>query len=439
MILRTFLFFTLIFLSLFFFHFGYQAIKDIYFVSAIKIDEKKESDFDEKNKEDFNLRTSESLIKENFEAEFSAFVQKEIVLIVKQNDTFTKLIKPYVKNNRIRQQIINSINKEFDLKKLNVGQKILLYVFNLDDKNEISKIVIPLNFNTDLVVEKNNHDSNYYVNKINLPITTDLVAQKYSISNSLFNDGRKANVPLTILAEVIKLYSFDIDFQRDIRKENKLEIMYKVFYNENRRTISYGEIQYVNLTMQKNNLEYFLFKTSNGLLDYFNREGKNVKKTLMKTPVDGAKLSSSYGMRKHPILGYNKKHLGVDFAAPKNTPIYAAGNGNIEYAGRNGDYGKYIRIRHNSAYKTAYAHLNLVKKGISRGVRVNQGQIIGYVGSTGRSSGPHLHYEVIYKGKRINPMTMKLPSGKALNNKELEKFKESSMSIYSDFLFHLFE
>ena len=146
MILRTFLFFTLIFLSLFFFHFGYQAIKDIYFVSAIKIDEKKESDFDEKNKEDFNLRTSESLIKENFEAEFSAFVQKEIVLIVKQNDTFTKLIKPYVKNNRIRQQIINSINKEFDLKKLNVGQKILLYVFNLDDKNEISKIWISLLF-----------------------------------------------------------------------------------------------------------------------------------------------------------------------------------------------------------------------------------------------------------------------------------------------------
>ena len=159
----------------------------------------------------------------------------------------------------------------------------------------------------------------------------------------------------------------------------------------------------------------------------------------MKTPLDGARVSSNYGMRKHPILGYNKIHQGVDFAAPKGTPVFAAGNGIIEFTGRNGGYGKYIRIRHNSSYKTAYGHLNTYNKGISKGVRVNQGQIIGFVGSSGRSSGPHLHYEVIYQNTPINPMTMKLPSGKVLKTKELKKFKNSIKIIYSDFLFHLFE
>jgi len=241
------------------------------------------------------------------------------------------------------------------------------------------------------------------------------------------------------LAEIIRLYSFDIDFQRDIQKGNKLEIMYKILYNEQRNDKSYGDIEYVNLTFNKNNLEYFIFKTSEGFIDYFNREGKNVRKALMKTPLDGARISSNFGNRKHPILGYNKLHRGVDFAAPTGTPVYAAGNGVIEYANRNGGYGKYIRIRHNSSYKTAYAHLNSFKKGISKGTRVNQGQIIGYVGSTGRSTGPHLHYEVIYQGKAINPMKMKLPSGKILKGKELIKFTELSKTIYSNFLFHLFE
>tara|TARA_Y100000588_G_C14182382_1_gene894232 strand:+ start:710 stop:1357 length:648 start_codon:yes stop_codon:yes gene_type:complete len=215
--------------------------------------------------------------------------------------------------------------------------------------------------------------------------------------------------------------------------------MYEVFYNKNRRTVSYGKIKYTNLTLHDNNLEYFLFKTSEGFFDYFNRNGKNVRKALMKTPLDGAKLSSGFGTRKHPILGYNKFHKGIDFAAAIGTPIYAAGNGTIEYAGRNGGYGKYIRIRHNGSYKTAYAHLNNFNKGISKGVRVNQGQIIGYVGSTGLSTGPHLHYEIIYQGKPINPLKMKLPSTKTLKGAELEKFKNLVKTIYSDFLFNLYE
>ncbi len=206
--------------------------------------------------------------------------------------------------------------------------------------------------------------------------------------------------------------------------------MYEVFYNEQRREVAFGNILYSNLILQKRELEYFLFETSEGI-DYFDRKGKNVRKALMKTPIDGARLSSGFGMRKHPILGYNVKHRGVDFAAPTGTPVFAAGNGKIEFIGTNGAYGKYIRIKHNNSYKTAYAHLSGYKKGISKSVRVNQGEIIGYVGSTGRSTGPHLHYEVIFNGKKINPMKMKLPSGKSLKNEELNKFLEYSEEIFS--------
>jgi murein DD-endopeptidase MepM/ murein hydrolase activator NlpD len=186
-------------------------------------------------------------------------------------------------------------------------------------------------------------------------------------------------------------------------------------------------------------MEYFQFKTDDGFFDYFNRQGKNIKKPILKTPIDGARLSSSFGMRKHPILGYSKLHRGVDFAAPKGTPVYAGGNGVIEYAGYNGGYGKYIRIRHNNAYKTAYAHLSGFKKGVSKGKRVNQGDIIGYVGSTGNSTGNHLHYEILFQNKQINPMKMKLPSGKILLGSELERLKDEVKVIYAQHLYTLYE
>ncbi len=172
---------------------------------------------------------------------------------------------------------------------------------------------------------------------------------------------------------------------------------------------------------------------------HYDLNGKSIQKALMKTPINGARLSSIYGMRKHPISGFNKMHKGIDFAAPKGTPVYAGGNGVIERAGRNGGYGNYIRIRHNNEYKTAYAHLSGFKKRISKGVRVNQGEVIGYVGSTGRSTGPHLHYEIIYQNKQINPLTLKLPSGKILEGKELERFRKNYKMILANHLNNLFE
>jgi len=358
----------------------------------------------------------------------------EKIIIVKKNDTFSKIIDPYFDNKNIKNLIINKLQKEFDLRTLKIGQYIYIYE---NKKNKVEKIILPVNFETDVTLKIESDD--IILSKEENKISKEMSSTEFIISSSLYSDGIKAGIPLPILTQAIKLYSFDIDFQRDIKKNTKLKISFEKFYNLKRGLIKYGNIEYINLIIENKELEYFLFETGEGFYDYFNSEGKNVKKSLLKTPIDGAKLSSNFGMRKHPILGYNKLHKGVDFAAKRGTPIYAGGNGVIEFVGNNGGYGKYIRIRHNNEYKTAYAHLSNFQKGIFKGARVNQGDIIGFVGSTGNSTGSHLHYETIYQNKQINPMTIKLPSGKILQGDELRKFVKVSKKIYAKYLFNLYE
>jgi len=358
----------------------------------------------------------------------------EKIIIVKKNDTFSKIIDPYFDNKYIKNLIIENLKKEFDLRTLKIGQYIYLYQ---NKQNMIIKIMFPIDFETDIILKIESDD--VILSKEETKASREMGSKEFIISSSLYSDGIKAGIPLPILTQAIKLYSFDIDFQRDIKKNTKLEISFEKFYNSKSKKTKYGNIEYINLIIENKELEYFLFETDGGFYDYFNSDGKNVKKSLLKTPIDGARLSSNFGMRKHPILGYNKLHKGVDFAAKSGTPIYAGGNGVIEFAGNNGGYGKYIRIRHNNEYKTAYAHLSKFKKGISKGARVNQGNIIGFVGSTGNSTGPHLHYEIIYQTKQINPMTMKLPSGKILKGDELKQFINMSKKIYARYLFNLYE
>tara|TARA_B100000427_G_scaffold166158_1_gene138021 strand:- start:1037 stop:2350 length:1314 start_codon:yes stop_codon:yes gene_type:complete len=355
------------------------------------------------------------------------------IIIVKKNDTFSGIISPFL-NNKLKNLVIKNLSKEFNLNNLNINQKIFLYENN---KKILKKIVLPINFSNNIIVNIDNDKVNIVNEKIE--IIKDIFSIKFVINTSLYKDGINAGVPVSVLIDLIKLYSFDIDFQRDIKKNNKLEVSYETLYNPVRNETAYGNIKYVNLEIQNKNLEYFIFKTDEGFYDYFNRKGKNVKKALLKTPLDGARLSSGFGMRKHPISGFNKIHKGVDFAAPTGTPIYAGGNGVIEYIGNNGGYGKYIRIRHNNEYKTAYAHLSKYKKNIYKGKRVSQGDIIGYVGSTGNSTGPHLHYEIIFQNKQVNPMNIKLPSGKILEGNELKRFDKEYKEIYAKHLFSLYE
>ena len=358
---------------------------------------------------------------------------KKTIIIVKKGQTFSSILDNFNFENKKKFEIINAINAIYDLKELKVNQKI---IFLTNNKEDVEKIIIELNFNTNLEADLK---SDIKIEKKELEIFSEIQSQEYIITNSLYSDGVNNNVPNQILIKLIQLFSFDLDFQRDIQKDTKVSLSYEKIFVKNKSEYTFGDIEYAEIIIKKNSLEYFKFLTDDGFIDYFNRQGKNVKKSILKTPLDGARISSSFGMRKHPISGFNKMHKGVDFAAPIGTPVYAGGNGVIEMVGVNGGYGKYIRIRHNNEYKTAYAHLSSYKKGISKGIRVTQGEVIGYVGSTGRSTGPHLHYEIIYQNKAINPLTLKLPSGKILKGDELARFEKNYKMILANHLNNLFE
>ena len=368
-------------------------------------------------------------IKKNIDKE--QFVEKKIEIL--QGDTFVSILENLNFKQENIYEIISKIEESFDLKKIKTGEIISVFENNF---GEIKKIEFFKNNETIISV---NLDKEINLNIIELTKDSFIESKEYTITESLFSDGIKNGVSSDILVKIISLFSFDLDFQRDIRVDTVVSISYEFDEIVETGRLEYNDIKYASIIIDGKQLEYFKFITDDGYVDYFNREGKNVKKSILKTPLDGARISSNFGMRKHPISGFNKMHKGVDFAAPTGTPIYAGGNGIVEYVGRNGGYGKYIRIRHNNGYKTAYAHLSNYKKGISKGVRVNQGEVIGYVGSTGNSTGPHLHYEIIYQNKHINPLKLKLPSGKILEGKELEKFKEEYKIIYADHLSMLYE
>ena len=358
---------------------------------------------------------------------------EEIAYKIEKNKTFIEILDKYFSSDKLKYAIINKIETIYDLRKIRTNQLIYFYK-NKDDK--VKKIKIPIEKKVNLNIFLN---ESIIIEKQHLKSTIETKAKEYLIKDSLYSDGIKNNVPADILTKLIKLYSFDLDFQRDIRSNTKVSVSFESILVEDRKEVFFGDIIYSFIKINKNFLEYYKFKTDDEYIDYFNKKGENVKKSILKTPLDGARLSSGFGIRKHPILGYNKMHKGVDFAAPTGTPIYAGGNGIIEFAGYNGAYGKFIKIRHNNEYKTAYAHLSKFKKGISKGVRVNQGDIIGYVGSTGRSTGPHLHYEIIFQNKQINPLKLKLPSGKKLKDKELNRFIEEANIIYANHLNLLYE
>lgn len=259
-------------------------------------------------------------------------------------------------------------------------------------------------------------------------LTRELAAAAGTIDDSLFADATRAGVPVPVLVEMVRAYSWDVDFQRDIRPGDRFEVMYERFLEDGRK-VQEGGVVYARLTLSGKRLAIYRFAGDDGRTGYFDANGRSARKALMRTPIDGARLSSGFGQRKHPILGYTKMHQGLDFAAPPGTPVYAAGNGRVEVAGRNGAYGKYIRIRHTQGYSTAYAHLKGFARGIRRGRRATQGEVVGYVGTTGRSTGPHLHYEILKGGRRANPLRVKMPSGRQLKGTELARFQEARAAI----------
>ena len=430
---KNFFFILVIIFGFYFFFVEYIKLNNLYLTSKKEKTVEKNYRVENSKIESEILKTKDKQFKNHQAKNLEDILFNKIEHRVSKGDTFLSILKKFNLSDKIIFKIIDKIEKHYDLKKIKIDDIIHFYT---NKEKQIEKIEIYIDIDSLLEV---------YINEF---INTKIIAlekvkyqtsKEYVINDSLYADGIKNNIPKDILIKLIKLFSFDLDFQRDIKKNTVVSIFYEYNQISQNNKIEYKDLNYALISIDGKNIEYFKFITSDGYLDYFNREGKNVKKSILKTPLDGARLSSNFGMRKHPISGYNKMHKGVDFAAPKGTPIYAGGNGVIEFAGNNGGYGKYIRIRHNNEYKTAYAHLSSFKKGISKGTRVNQGEIIGYVGSTGNSTGPHLHYEIIFNNKHINPLKLKLPSGKVLKGKELEDFKKTYKRIYADHLYLLFE
>ena len=351
---------------------------------------------------------------------------KKIKHKVKSGETFDKILENYSIEKSEIIKIKNSLKNKVNLNKLNTKQIIQ---FNLDKtNNKISEFVYQTSNTQKIFLKRNIENDKFNEEILSVKLHKKLVYAENIILQSLYKSANEQNIPANTIIEFARIYGFQVDFQRDIRKQDKFQIMYEIFLNEKKEIIETGEILFANLKLsgQDNSLYYFDKEGSEG---HYDKNGKSVKKALMKTPINGARLSSPFGMRKHPIDGFNKMHRGTDFAAPMGTPIMASGDGVIKKAGWCGGGGNCVKIRHNSTYQTIYAHMSKFARGIKTGVRVKQGQTIGYVGSTGKSTGPHLHYEVIVNGKKVNSQKLKLPSGKILKGKERKIFETKKIKL----------
>ena len=343
-----------------------------------------------------------------------------------QGETFDKILNKHQIPESEIKKIKKSLSKKNNLNNLKTGQTIKITIDKLENIKVIN-FLFPVSRTEKIQLTRNFSSDNFEKKEIITNLDKKIIFKEGKILHSLYKTAVDLNVQVNIIIDFAIIYGFQVDFQRDIRKNDYFQIIYEVFEDENKKTLETGKIIFANLKLrgQNNPLYYFNQKGSEG---HYDNNGKSAEKALMKTPINGAKLSSAFGMRKHPIDGYNKMHRGTDFAASKGAPIMASGNGMVVRARWCGGGGYCVKIKHNSTYSTVYAHMSKFAKGIKKKVRVKQGQIIGYVGSTGKSTGPHLHYEVIKNGKKINSQTLKLPSGKILKGKnrklfEMEKIK----------------
>ncbi len=341
---------------------------------------------------------------------------------VSAGDTLIELLVGEDIDRATAVMVINSLKEVFNPRQLRKGQEITL-AFEITDNGDSLFHGLTLRPDVTREVQVVRDPEKGFVSKeILYELDAKPVLASAEIKSSLYNAATDTGMPVEVLVQMIRAYSYDVDFQRDIRPGDKFEALYEKMMDENGNFVRGGSILYTALNTNGRDLPIYRYETTDGVVDLFNEKGQSVRKTLMITPIDGARLSSRYGMRRHPVLGYSRMHKGLDFAAPTGTPIMSAGDGVVEYVGRKGGYGKYIRIRHANEYKTVYGHMSRFAAALRKGARVKQGEIIGYVGSTGVSTGPHLHYEVLHRNKSINPSSIKTPPGRTLKGEELERF-----------------
>jgi murein DD-endopeptidase MepM/ murein hydrolase activator NlpD len=328
---------------------------------------------------------------------------------------------------------VAALSTLFDPRRIRPGQEITLRFRPAPDGAEDDRflgLVLEVDYRRRIAVTRSAADD-FRAAETERALSRAVARAAGTIQSNLFDDATAAGVPVAVLVAMVRAYSWDVDFQRAIRRGDRFEVLFEQFHDATGALVYAGGFVFADLVLSGRRHPIYRHATRDGLTDYFDPRGHSARKALLLTPIDGARLSSRYGKRRHPILGYTKMHRGLDFAAASGTPIYAGGDGMVEVAGTNGAYGRYIRIRHNATYSTAYAHMRRLARGLRRGARVKQGQVIGYVGTTGRSTGPHLHYEILRAGRQVNPMTVKMPSGRKLEGAELERFQKVRAEIES--------
>ena len=340
---------------------------------------------------------------------------------ISNGETFDKILNGYSISSDEILEIKKNLDSNYNLNNLKTNLEIK-FIIDQSNNKRITSFLFPISRTKKIQLIRNLETDLFEKEIIITDLIKEIIYREGKILQSLYKTAIDLNVQPNMIIEYARIYGFQVDFQRDIRKNDNFKIMYEVFKDENGKVFETGNILFADLTLSgvSNSLYYFNKKGSEG---HYNGSGKSVEKALMKTPINGARLSSSYGMRKHPIDGFNKMHRGTDFAAPSGTPIMASGSGVIKRARWCGGGGNCVKIKHNSTYETIYAHMKSFARGIKEGLRVKQGQIIGYVGSTGKSTGPHLHYEVVVNGKKVNSQKLKLPSGKILKGNERKIFE----------------
>jgi len=395
----------------------------LFFVSSNLIDKKNKENSD--NLKEITENNEFSNLANFFISKINS-PYEEVEYVIKNNDTVEKILKKY----EIRDEDIKKISLKLKEKKLaNIysGRKLSIVLKKLEDGSKtIVNFLYPINNTTSVEVRKS--QDNFIVKENILQLYKKEVVVKKVITNNLYSSAVSSGVEPNIIVEFARIFGFEVDFQRDIRKGDWFEIFYEKFEDDNKKVRDTGKIIYASMYVNGEEINLYNFRYKNEE-DYYDIKGKSITKSLMKTPINGARLSSSFGMRKHPILGYNKMHRGTDFAAPSGTPIMASGSGTVTRARWCGGGGNCVKIKHNSTYETIYAHMKAFAKGVKEGRKVKQGQIIGYVGSTGLSTGPHLHYEVIVNGKKVNSQKLKLPSGKTLKGDDRKQFELDRIKI----------
>lgn len=352
-------------------------------------------------------------------------------LQLSKGDTLQSLLTEAGASKADIDQIIATVQAKYNLRRMKTGQAFIVTTQNATESQPFQLKNIEFNISDKSVLTVVRTAQGTYEAKVeSLNLKPVLRRIDGRIQSSFYSTALRQGVPKNIVQEAIASLTYVMNFQHGIKKGDEFQILFEEKHDRHGKVVKTGNLRYVSFTAGKTQHRIYRH-TNNGQVSYYDDKGRSIVKGLLQTPLDASKMriTSGYGMRLHPIKGYNKYHKGVDLGAPTGTAIKAAGDGVIIKYGYYGEYGNFVKIRHSNGYETAYGHLSRYEKGLVVGSRVSQNQVIGYVGSTGSATGPHLHYEVIYKGSNINPMSVKKMPSVQLVGKDLQKFNKAKSEI----------